>query len=116
MANLQNKSQYLKVFDPPPQTDPKDDFDSFIQQKIISIKKYAERPDRNDNYLKRQIAEIQELQSIYDKFDNLKLYSEWVKIENTIQNHSNDGDGITIQLPFVLNAKRERFINLDLCK
>ena len=111
---IREKSTYAKVFEPQPETNPLDDLDSFIEEKTESIRRYSQKDNPNQGYIDRQVSEILALKSILDKLDNLKLYHAWVKIEAEIKKHSDNVDGVTIKIPLRMNAKAERFLNLDL--
>lgn len=117
MTNIvKNPTAFIQAFDPTPETDPLDDFQDFLETKTESVTRYAKKENRNDDYLKKQIAEIQELQNIYDKFNGLHLYPIWVQVEAVIHKSKENCDGITIKIPFIQNAKPERFYHLDLRK
>jgi len=114
MTNVTKNSELLVLFEPPPPTDPVEDLAFFIEKKIAAIEKYSVRPDRREEYLKRLVAEAEELQSIADRLQSLKLYSLWARIEALIQKNHHATDGLILKMPFVQDPKNSRLLYIDL--
>jgi hypothetical protein len=96
-------------------TDPKSDLFEFIDLKEKELFGYSKRLDAKEFIMERMLKDIVDLQAIYKKMTDLKLYPIWVDIENLIRYYRDtESDGLRLIIPFVENAKPQRLIFLDL--
>ena len=111
------KTKFYHAFDPVSPTDPKEDLRDFIEEISKGLIEYSKKSYATQSSINKRYKEIQRLESILERLQNIRLYPVWATAERKIEAARNEEvDGAWMAFPFVKNPRSDRYAYIDLAK